>query len=46
MGDRREDAWKIPFIVDRAPFAVSPKVMGFVRRAQDWYDLDQVWLKA
>jgi len=42
----KEDAWKIPYIVDREPYAVNTRVAGFVNPPQVWYDLDSVWLKS
>lgn len=40
-----KDAAFIPIISDRAPHALSKKVHGFVVPAQEWLDLNIVWLE-
>jgi len=42
----KDDSWKIPYIVDKEPYAISPNLMGFVNPPQVWYDIDNVWLKS
>lgn len=39
-----EDAAIAPIVNDRAPYVMSPKVHGFIVPAEEWYDLNNVWL--
>jgi peptide/nickel transport system substrate-binding protein len=39
-----EDAALAPIVNDRAPYLVSPKVHNFIVPAEEWYDLNKVWL--
>lgn len=40
-----EDAVIAPIVNDKAPYVVSPKVHGFIVPAEEWYDLNIVWLE-
>lgn len=39
-----EDAGKFPIYYDRTHYAVGKNVRGFAEAAQDWFDLNEVWL--
>lgn len=40
-----EDAAMAPIVNDKAPYALSPRVTGFVSPSEEWYDLIEVGLK-
>ncbi|WP_201318739.1 ABC transporter substrate-binding protein [Paenibacillus sp. EPM92] len=40
-----EDAGILPIYYDRTHYAIGKNVNGFVVAAQDWYDLNKVWIK-